>query len=181
MARLDAFAKFGSTAGLSKIEEAEAEVPRKPGLYSIYVDSADALPPPFDNELKERGSQLLYIGIASKNLHRRLIRQDLRHRGPSTFFRGMGAVLGYRPPAGSLRERANKSNFKFNSCDTAAIIRWIDDHLLILWVERERSSLRETEKDLIRQLTPLMNWDHNSKKSITLARLREQCREIASS
>lgn len=179
MARPDAFAILGSITGLRKIEEAEVEVPRKPGLYSIYIDSADALPLPFDAELRERGSQLLYIGIASKNLHRRLILQDLRHKSPSTFFRGIGAILGYRPPDGSLRDRVNKNNFKFSPGDTAAIIRWVDDHLLVHWVECERASLREIERDLIRQLTPLMNRVHNPIKSAALARLRKQCWEIA--
>ncbi len=125
MSSQNVFAKLGSKASLSKIKDAESKVPRKQGLYSINIDRVDALPAPFADALRERGSHLLYIGIASRSLLRRLIQQDLRHRSPSTFFRGVGAMLGYRPPAGSLRGKANKRNYKFTEADTGATTSWV--------------------------------------------------------
>ena len=117
--------------------------------------------------------------IASRSLQKRLVQQDLRHRNPSTFFRGIGAVLEYRPQAGSLRGMANQKNYKFSRSDTGEIVRWIDDHLRVWWCECEPASLADIERSLIRQLTPLMNTTHNPAKSEVLAALRKECREIA--
>ena len=175
----DALAELTAIEKLVKVEDAEQDAPTRHGLYSIYVDRAETLPSPFSDELKRRGTCLLYIGIASKSLQKRLVQQDLRHRSPSTFFRGIGPVLGYRPPVGSLRGKANQRNYKFSRSDTDKIIRWIDDHLRVWWCECETASLADIERSLIRKLTPLMNTKDNPAKSQVLATLRKECRDIA--
>ena len=42
---------------------------------------------------------IIYIGIASQSLRKRL-NQELRAKGHGTFFRSIGAVLGYSPREG---------------------------------------------------------------------------------
>lgn len=176
-----ALAKLTAKENLVKVRHAEQGVSPCSGLYSIYVDRADALPSPFSVELKRRSTCLMYLGIARRSLLKRLIQQDLRHQSPSTFFRGIGAVLGYRPPIGSLRGMANQRNYKFSQGDTGEIIHWIDDHLLVSWYECEATSLSKIERCLIRHLIPLMNSTHNPARSEVLASLRKECREIATS
>ena len=91
--------------------DAPARVPARPGYYAIYGDDAGHLPSPYCDLLIGRGTDLLYIGIATVTLHGRLVEQDLRHERPSTFFRGIGPILGYRPHQGSLVGKANQNNY----------------------------------------------------------------------
>lgn len=171
---------LSASAGLVTVDDAEQNVPSFPGLYSIYIDHADALPMPFSGELTHRATRLLYVGKATKNLRTRLIEQDLRHRrGASTFFRSLGAILGYLPPVGSLRGKARPYNFKFGREDTKEIIQWINCHLMVRWCECDSRLINKSERCVIKTLAPLMNLDHNPAKSRKLESLREKCREIA--
>ena len=160
------------------VRKGEPDVPERPGIYAIFVDEPDTLPPPFSDELKRRSSSLLYLGMAKKNLSERLVQQDLRHRSPSTFFRGIGAVLGCRPKPGSLKGKANRNNYRFSDVDTAAIIHWIDDHVLISWVQKDED-VEKLEAALITALTPLLNTSHNRLAMPDLATLKAECRRIA--
>src|SRR5689334_19554692 len=90
------------------VPRAEKVVDDRPGLYAIFVDHPSSLPEPFASQLTTRNSRLLYVGRARDSLLVRLISQELRHKRAATFFRGMGAILGFRPQAGSLRGKANQ-------------------------------------------------------------------------
>jgi hypothetical protein len=158
--------------------EAPARVPRNSGYYAVYVDDAKHLPSPYRDLLLQRVTDLVYIGIATTSLSQRLVEQDLRHRGPSTFFRGIGAILGYRPQQGSLVGRKNQNNYRFSVADTAAITRWIDAHLSISWAEAKPAH-RRIESSLIRQHRPILNTTHNPESVAELAALRAECRRIA--
>ena len=173
-------------AQLMRLEIAKQEVPHKPGLYAIFIDSIDdALPlkSPFKEELRERTTNLLYVGKAKRqSLKERLVRQDLSgERGSSTFFRSIGAVLGYKPEYGSLVGKKNKNNYVFTDEDKKIIVNWIDTFIRVRWRETETSALDECEKHLIQNLYPLLNLDHNPRKFKPLEILRQECREIARS
>ena len=157
---------------------AESEVPTGPGYYSICIDSADSLIPPFDDLLRWRKTHLIYIGIATVNLYYRLVQEDLRHKRPSTFFRGIGAVLHYRPIAGSLVGKKNQRNYRFERQDTEAIIEWINTHLSIRWTEANPVS-KKTEVFVISQCRPLLNTKDNPEPVHELATLRRECERIA--
>jgi hypothetical protein len=158
--------------------EAEIGVPAVPGLYAILADSSESLPKPFCAMQRQRADTLIYIGIATVSLRQRLVAQDLRHRQASTFFRGMGSILGFKPPAGSLASRANKNNYQFSPSDTQAIIAWINRHVSVRWLELS-SDLVKLEAELIRKRRPLLNTAHNPSPSAELAALRGLCRHIA--
>ena len=168
-----------SNGSLYTPELAETKAPASPGYYSIYVDSAASLPGAFAAHLESRGSLLIYLGIATTSILARLIEQDLRHMRASTFFRGIGAVLGYRPPQGSLIGKKNRNNYRFVPADTRSIIRWIDDHLKVTWHE-EDPAIAATEVAAIRHFAPLLNTTHNPRPLAELAELRAECRRIAS-
>lgn len=160
------------------VSAASARIPRRPGYYAIYVNDTSAFPSPFREELARRGTHLIYIGIATVSLHERLLEQDLRHGRPSTFFRGIGAILGYRPQSGSLNGMSNQNNYKFSTSDTAEINRWMAANLSVNWVE-ESPALASFEKALIRAHQPLVNTTHHPAPSRELAALRLLCRSIA--
>jgi hypothetical protein len=169
------------TAALVPASQAGREVPTGPGLYSIFVDSPQALPEPFSEHLLQKETTLIYVGKASGNLYERLFEQDLRHKHPSTFFRGIGSILGYTPPLGSLKGKRNQYNYKFNKPDTTLIKEWIDDHLSIRWVCLDSESSERIEPELITSLRPLLNSSNNPDTLPELADLRERCRTIARS
>lgn len=153
-------------------------IPSRPGYYSIWIDDPDNLPQLYADWLRADETKLIYVGIATKSLLRRLVEQDLQHKSPSTFFRGIGPILGYRPVKGSLVGKSNQNNYKFSKEDTASIIGWIESHLSVRVVEESPTS-GNTEAGVIRNLCPLLNTTHNPDALGELAQLRKECREIA--
>lgn len=156
----------------------DLEVPNRPGLYAIRVRDKSALPHPFGAHAEKRGHDLLYLGLASKSLSRRLLHQELRPRGHGTFFRSIGAILGYRPLAGSLVGKGNIRNYRFTPPDNQAIIDWINANLLANWVEFSGAHAVE-ESALIREHLPLLNLQDNPVALPELSVLRAECARIA--
>tara|TARA_R110001583_G_scaffold5731_6_gene30543 strand:- start:2311 stop:3126 length:816 start_codon:yes stop_codon:yes gene_type:complete len=157
----------------------DSKVPELPGVYCIRIKNVEALNPSLQFILKERQHNIIYIGLASQSLKKRL-GQELQAKGHGTFFRSLGAVLGYTPPKGSLIGRKNQQNYKFSKQDEAAIIEWINKNLLVNWVECD-DQLRSTEEALIATYLPLLNLAGNPGKSSEVTRLRYECKIIARS
>lgn len=158
----------------------DSVLPVPAGLYCIRLASGSELPRPFDSLLRERGHNIIYMGIASQSLRRRFLGQELRARGHGTFFRSIGAVLGYRPAPGSLRNKANKRNFTFLPDDEQKIITWINHHLLVNWVVYN-GNFEEIETAIIRKYRPLLNISKNPAALKELTELRTECIKIAAS
>ncbi|MDQ1130971.1 GIY-YIG nuclease family protein [Microbacterium sp. SORGH_AS_0888] len=156
----------------------DPEVPDRPGLYAIKVRDRAALPQPFCNLLDSRDSDLIYVGIASTSLRKRFLGQELRARGHGTFFRSIGAVLGFRPPSGSLVGMANSRNYTFAAQDNGAIIDWINANLIVNWIEFAGAHAVE-ESALLRAHTPLLNLQGNPAALPLLKALRAECVRIA--
>ncbi len=166
---------------LSRFKEAgviDAVVPSYPGLYCIRIKDSSKLPGIFGRELKERGLDIIYIGKASTSLNRRLLSQELRAKGHGTFFRSIGAILGFKPPKGSLVHKKNKRNFKFGKEDEIKVINWINENLLVNWVEFQ-GNIPEVESELIKKYKPLLNIDGNPYALAALRELRAECVRIA--
>lgn len=166
-------------APLVPAPQAMSVAPAAPGLYAIFVESAASLPAPFSSILAERKTTLIYIGKAGDSLRRRLCEEELRHKRRATFFRSLGAVLGYRPVPGSLAGRKNGKNYTFSPADTTAISAWIDAHLAVRWVALPKAEAEAYERRLIPQLRPLLNLKDNPARLPELEALREECRRIA--
>lgn len=152
-------------------------VPDVPGLYCIKLRKGIPLPAKYG---KVREDGIIYIGQASTSLRQRFWRQELNHHGAATFFRGIGAVLGYLPPKGSLYGKSTK-NYKFSDEDTEAIKKWIRQSLFVNWIPFGTDNMDTVERDLIQKYRPLMNTTHNPTPSPELAAARERCREYARS
>ena len=153
-------------------------VPSSPGIYCIRVKEYSALPAPYDKIIKEKHHNIIYIGIATQNLNERLLNNELRAKGHGTFFRSIGAILGYLPVEGSLNNNVNKSNYKFSSEIRNSIIDWINDNLFVNWIELEEN-LNQIESLLIQQYYPLLNIKHNPIVNKEFTDLRKKCIKIA--
>lgn len=153
-------------------------VPNAPGLYAIRVVDIQVLPELFGEEARRRDDQLIYIGEAKTSLRTRFLNQELRARGNGTFFRSLGAVLGYRPAPGTLADNTRKQNYTFAPVDERAIVEWINANLEVSWIPLGEL-IHETEVDLIRTHGPLLNLDGNPRALGELRDLRRLCREIA--
>lgn len=154
-------------------KDVDGFVPQASGLYCIRIKNVHLLPEPFGTILLERGHDILYIGIASENLYNRFLNQELRAKGHGTFFRSMGAVLGYKPPKGSLIEKRNKKNYKFSKTDELKIIGWINENLMVNWVE-SAGDLDSLETSLIVKYLPLLNLSKNPAALQILSYLRKE-------
>lgn len=155
-------------------------IPNSPGLYCIRIKNKKNLPEPFRNLLKDRKHNIIYIGIASQNLMKRFLNQELRAKGHGTFFRSIGAVLGFRPEKGSLLTKANKRNYKFNTKNENEIINWINQNLKVNWVTFQ-GNFESVETGIIQRYLPLLNIAKNPAASKELSELRAECVRIANS
>lgn len=158
--------------------EIDRLVPNQPGMYCIRLKEGSVLPQPFYDTLKKRNHNIIYIGIASQSLSKRFLGQELRANGHGTFFRSLGAVLGFRPLEGSLAGKANQNNYTFSSSDEQAIIDWINQNLIVNWVCTD-SDLNAIESNLIQHHLPLLNIAGNPAAMKELTALRNECKRIA--
>lgn len=159
-------------------ENIDSELPKdKTGLYSIRLASSSALPEKYQNILSKRSHNIIYIGKAEgQSLFDRL-QQELRATGPGTFFRSIGAVLGFLPPLGSLKGKKNQNNYKFSKDDKKEIIDWINENLEISYIHYDNDF--SVEQQLIQKYCPLLNDSHNPLALIELRDDKDKCRKIA--
>jgi hypothetical protein len=159
------------------VKELDGKIPDEPGLYCVRVRDGKLLPPPFSGILNDRKHNIIYIGIASQSLSKRFWGQELRAKGHGTFFRSLGAVLGYRPEPESLKDKKNQNNYRFSSANESKIIEWIDQNLLVNWVVIG-GDLNSIEARLIHEHLPLLNIAGNPLVVPTLQAWREECKRI---
>ncbi len=161
-----------------KVKElSEDHFPSTPGVYVIRIDNIKALPSVISEELKKRKHNILYIGIASKSIRKRLWKQELHcYKGAATFFRSIGAILGYRPKPNSLSP--SSYNYKFSTEDKYNIISWIESHLLVDFVE-SNENLKEVESELIKEFIPVVNIAKNPYRLEYVSSSRKECIDIA--
>lgn len=162
------------------VDELQKEllIPESPGIYCIKLKEGVSLPEPYSHKLTM--SRIIYIGISSVSLKDRLWEQELQHSSPATFFRSMGAILGYLPESGSLYGIKTK-NYKFSTTDTEKIKNWMRESLEVNFLSISASLLDNFEKRLITKYTPLVNIKDNPFKCKELENARKRCVEIAKS
>lgn len=151
-------------------------VPDVPGLYCIKLRKSVRLPAKYG---KVREDGVIYIGQASTSLRKRFWKQELNHIGAATFFRSIGAMLGYLPPKGSLVGKKNQTNFKFSPEDTEAIRQWMRESLTVNFIAFSTETMDDVEKKLIDKYRPLVNYTHNPDYSRELEAVKDKCREYA--
>jgi len=158
------------------VDEGISNSPECYGIYCIRINNVDILPDECKKTLNERQHNILYIGVAT-NLKQRLM-QELYAVGHGTFFRSIGAVLGFLPPQGSLSDKKNKYNYKFSSVDNETIIRIMKENFIINYIKTATRN-EELEKKLIEQYKPIINIENNPNKLEFVEKKRIFCREVA--
>lgn len=149
------------------------------GLYALMVKDIHSLPIDIRTEMNAQNNTIIYIGKAEdRNLNERL-QEECRGKSHGTFFRGIGALLNFKPDKGSLIGYRNKNNYKFNDSISKEIVNWMNVNLLINFIKLD-SEFYETEKQLIYIHRPILNTTHNPNKSKILALKRKNCRDYAS-
>lgn len=188
----DRYARHVERGAVTTIEEIEADlltpgafvaaatvdgrVPNRPGLYAIRILDKSVLPEPFRAHARRADHDLIYIGLTTRSLSERLVRNELRAKGHGTFFRSLGAVLGYRPLPGSLPHR--KLNYTFSEDDRDSIVGWINNNLEVSFYAHEGDQ-RAVEDVLVQRHRPLLNLDKNPAALPELRALRAQCVKTA--
>lgn len=153
-------------------------VPDETGFYCIRLAKDSKLPQRYHHYLEERSHTIIYIGKAeNQSLKKRFLGQELRAKGHGTFFRSIGAVLGFLPEKESLLHAKNKNNYKFTPADEQKIISWINKHLEVNWISYQGDFL--IEKEWISQCCPLLNDTYNPKKLNELKEDKGYCRAVA--
>lgn len=147
------------------------DVPDSPGLYCIRLKDKVKFPTNYGQLRRDR---IIYIGQASTSLRKRLWEQELNHKSAATFFRSIGAILGYLPPAGSLYGKKTR-NYKFSPEDTERIRKWTKKSLEVSFVEFDTAHMDDVEKALIGEYMPLVNIEHNPGASDALKAARNAC------
>ena len=142
------------------------------GLYCIRLAAGKSLPDNYAPYLKEH--RIIYIGQSSVPLYERLWKQELNAEGHGTFFRSIGAMLGYLPPKGSLLGKETR-NYKFGPDDELLIKKWMEDNLVVNCISLEKEHLDELEQNYIIQYRPLLNIKHNPDALVILSEARDKC------
>lgn len=155
--------------------DAQRCVPDSPGYYAIFVYDINILSSTLSRVLPSNG--LVYVGMAGDSLRDRLVKQELYHKGCGTFFRSLGATLGYRPQVGSISHCKKANNFRFTDEDTRKIVGWIAENLAISWLCEV--PLESEEKRVIRELRPVFNIQNNPDKCKEVIASRKDCRDLA--
>lgn len=156
----------------------DALVPQQTGFYCIKLANGSQLPKPYQDHLNNRAHSIIYVGKAEgQTLKKRFLGQELRAKGHGTFFRSIGAVLGYLPKKGILIASKNKNNYTFQPADEAKIIAWINTSLEVNWVVYEGDF--SIEKQWISKYCPLLNDSHNPLRLNDLKADKAKCRSIS--
>ena len=155
-------------------------VPSIPGIYCIRIKNIDSLPYPFNTHLKKRNHNIVYIGIAKGSLRTRFLNQELRAKGHGTFFRSLGAILGFLPIKGALKNHSNKRNYKFSKEIESKIIDWINANLIVNWT-KFTGDFDQIETFLIKKYLPLINISKNPFALNEISELRAKCIEYVNS
>lgn len=160
----------------------ETILPETTGIYCIKVMDVNnsGFYGEFQEIFLEYKNPIIYIGKSDKSTLKKRLFQELRAENHGTFFRSLGAILGYLPPKGSLKTKKNKRNYKFSESDELSIINWINTYLEVSWVEISKN-ISEIEKELIKLHTPLLNIKDNPSSLQALKDMRKYCREFANS
>lgn len=145
-----------------------------PGLYCIKLRPGSLLPSEYMKHLK--AERIIYIGKASGSLRKRFWGQELNATGHGTFFRSIGAVLGYTPEPGSLK---SGRNYTFRPADEEKIKQWLRCNTFVNCIPVSEEQIKVSESALIGKYRPLLNIQGNPDKLDILEAARKKCQDIA--
>ncbi|MFI7484130.1 GIY-YIG nuclease family protein [Kocuria sp. M1R5S2] len=158
-------------AGLPLTRPLQAHIGRVRGVYSWWLDTSRfpspehaglRLPPGVPRLRHDSGgAELLYVGRARRNLHRRVLGQHLRRTRSSALRRTLLAVLLPGDPA--WRDGAaldSRDRVVLDDDAEQRLTAWLQEHLLLGWVPCEsKDDVDALEKRWIDAHQPVLNTD----------------------
>jgi hypothetical protein len=139
-------------------------IPSKPGVYVICLKPDCTLPDvgiPFTTNVIN-GNEVIYIGIAAKDLYQRLINQHFfgNNAGRSTFRKSTGSMLGYSKVPRDKNPKTRKT--KFSEADEMRLTNWMQQSLIVYYQLHQNPDSIETV--LINEFNPPLNLlkNHNT-------------------
>ena len=137
------------------------DIPKSPGNYLVTIRDIKALPTLGHKVITRQfcGQEIIYTGIAQKDLHHRIWKSHLGgHAGKSTLRLTLGCLLGYTLIP---RDKSNPNNGKvrFNADDERALRNWMIENLVFHFLPNDTP--KEMESELIEFYNPPLNLSEN--------------------
>ena len=145
-------------------------LPNVAGNYVFLLRKGSQLPQvdikPIISEMDIDGNtyQIIYTGIASKNLRQRDYRTHFvgNDASRSTLRKSIGSLFGYDFIP---RNEGDSEHKKFKPADEEKLTEWMISNLLLDFVENDNP--KPLEDELIRKLNPPLNLNKNPNKGNT--------------
>lgn len=142
-------------------------LPNVAGNYVFLLRKGSQLPQvdikPIISEMDIDGNtyQVIYTGIASKNLRQRDYRTHFvgNNASRSTLRKSIGCLFGYDFIP---RNEGDSEHKKFKPADEEKLTEWMMSNLLLAFVEN--ANPKPLEDELIRKLNPPLNLEKNHNK-----------------
>lgn len=138
-----------------------SKIPEAPGNYIVTIRDIKALPTLgykiFTQQF--RGREVIYTGIAKKDLHHRIWKSHIgSHAGRSTLRLTLGCLFGYTLIP---RDKSNPNNghVRFNADDERQLRTWMKENLVFYILPNDDP--KQLESDLIQQFNPPLNLSEN--------------------
>lgn len=131
-------------------------IPNSPGNYIVCLNKNSFLPKTNYNYQTQKFEKLeiLYTGVATKNLRKRDYRQHfIGNSGSSTLRKSIGSLFEYKHIARDKDSSNGKT--KFSEDDEKALSKWMKENLKLFFYENDTPS--SYEEKLISKLNPPLN------------------------
>ena len=152
---------FGGFIAFNPLSDNGNDIPKSPGNYLVTIRDIKALPSLGHRVITQQfhGQELIYTGIAKKDLHHRIWKSHFGgHAGRSTLRLTLGCLLGYTLIP---RDKSNPNNGKvrFNADDERELRSWMKENLVFYVLPNDDP--KQLESDLIQQFNPPLNLSGN--------------------
>lgn len=166
---------------------AASKLTSNPGVYAWYFDS----PPtnvPVKDCIRVDGWILLYVGIATKDIRKRILDQHFRGNAYGSTLRfSLGCLLSDALSIKLQRIGRSKKRLTFGQEGEVKLSKWMAKHTRVAWRDdvkklRSKSFLEGLEQFIVQERYSLpLNINHNQKHPFyaELKKIRKDCKKQA--
>ncbi len=172
---------------LCDVWEAASKLTSNPGVYAWYFDS----PPtnvPIKDCIRVDGWILLYVGIATKDIRKRILDQHFQGNAYGSTLRfSLGCLLSDALSIKLQRIGRSKKRLTFSQEGEVKLSKWMAKHARVAWRDdvkkfRGKRFLERLEEFIVQERYSLpLNINHNKKHPFydKLKKIRKYCKEQA--
>ncbi len=141
--------------------DSEIKIPGRPGNYIVCLRNGSVLPPVdiIPKMKKLAGLNVIYTGIASKNLRKRDYRQHFtgNNAGRSTLRKSIGSLMGLKKVPRDKNPASKKT--KYTESDEAKLSHWMASNLVLFFYAN--NNFNNIEEEFIQHFNPPLNLQGN--------------------